>query len=59
MHGDPAALAETTKLQLPPDLLAELQKLGPKRPNDLSVEGWKPSLFTRIREALAGGKPRP
>jgi hypothetical protein len=36
------------RLQLPPDLLSELQRRGTKPRTDMRVEGWKPSLLRRI-----------
>jgi hypothetical protein len=42
------ALSDTHKLRLPADLLAELQRQGPRPKNDFRVHGWKPSLFARL-----------
>ncbi len=57
MSAEPA-LAETSKLKLPPELLAELQRQGPVVRNDLTVEGWKPSLLGRLVEWLTGRRMR-
>jgi hypothetical protein len=43
------ALSDTSKqLRLPADLLAEVQRRGPVRKDDLRVEGWKPSILRRL-----------
>jgi hypothetical protein len=47
MQAERAALNEP-RLQLPPDLLSELQRRGTKPRTDMRVEGWKPSLLRRI-----------
>jgi hypothetical protein len=36
------------KLELPRDLLSELQKRGTAPRTDMKVEGWKPSLVGRF-----------
>jgi len=41
------ALSEP-KLELPRDLLSELQRRGVKPRTDMRVEGWKPSLVGRF-----------
>ncbi|HTV50957.1 MAG TPA: hypothetical protein VME21_07195 [Steroidobacteraceae bacterium] len=41
------AVAEP-KFQLPPDLVAELQRRGAQPRTELHVEGWKPSLIRRL-----------
>lgn len=41
-------LADTSKLRLPAELLAELQRRGPGPKDDFRVAGWKPSLFGRF-----------
>ena len=37
-----------SELTLPKDLLSEVQRHLPNRRGDFSVEGWKPSLVTRM-----------
>ncbi|HTT02532.1 MAG TPA: hypothetical protein VMG11_10650 [Steroidobacteraceae bacterium] len=44
MFADPAE----PKLELPKDLLSELQRRGPKPRTDMRVDGWKPSLLGRL-----------
>jgi len=57
MHAEPA-MAEP-KLELPKDLLSELQRRGPARQIDaLHVEGWKPSFLGRLLGLLGGGRAR-
>lgn len=58
MHAERAALADTEKFSLPPDLLAEVSRRVPAKRDDFRVDGWKPSLFGRLMELLAGGKRR-
>jgi hypothetical protein len=41
------ALSEP-KLELPRDLVSELQRRGVKPRTDMRVEGWKPSLVGRF-----------
>jgi len=53
MHAE-RALAEP-KLELPHDLISELQRRGPKPRTDMHVEGWRPSFLGRIL-GLFGGK---
>lgn len=48
------ALPDTTRLRLPPDLLSELQRRGPAPKDDMRVEGWKPSLLSRVLAFLTG-----
>jgi len=44
---------EAPKLNLPPDLVAEIARRNSKRgPNDFRVEGLKPSLFERLAQML-------
>ncbi len=50
------AVAEP-RLQLPPDLLSELQRRGTQPRPDMRVEGWKPSLLGRILGLFAGKRP--
>lgn len=52
------AVAESSKLQLPPDLVAELDRRGPAPRTDMRVEGWKPSLVARFFELLGGKRSR-
>jgi hypothetical protein len=53
MHAEPA-MAESPKLELPQDLVTEINLRGPKAKTDFGVEGWKPSLFGRLVEKLVG-----
>jgi hypothetical protein len=47
---------EVPKLNLPPDLLAEVARRHPsKRQTDFRVEGLKPSLFERLARMLGLG----
>ncbi len=55
MHVDSAATTELPKLNLPPDLLTEVKRGGPKAKTDFGVYGLnKPSLFGRLMEKLLG-----
>jgi hypothetical protein len=57
MHAE-RALAEP-KLELPKDLLSELQRRGPAQRTDMHVEGWrKPSLVARLLGLFGGGRSR-
>ncbi len=57
MHADTAVTAELPKLNLPPDLLTEVKRGGPKAKTDFGVEGLnKPSLIGRLVEKLVGKK---
>ncbi len=57
MHADTAVTAELPKLNLPPDLLTEVKRGGPKAKTDFGVEGLnKPSLLGRLVEKLVGKK---
>lgn len=59
MLGNRAVLSETTtKLRLPADLLAELQRRGSRPDGDLHVPGWKPSFFHRLLDFLSGKRAR-
>lgn len=42
--------AETPKLNLPADLLAEVARRNDKRQTDFRVEGLKPSLLERLAQ---------
>ena len=42
------ALTDNSRLQIPADLLSELQRRGPSHREDWKVEGWKPSFFARL-----------
>jgi hypothetical protein len=53
MHAEHAT-SDAPTLELPKDLLAELQRRGSSRRHDLSVEGWKPSVLERLIGALTG-----
>jgi hypothetical protein len=55
MQLDTAATANLPKLNLPQDLLSEVQRKG-KSKTDYGIEGMKPSLFGRFVEKLLGGK---
>jgi hypothetical protein len=46
------------KLELPKDLLAELQRRGTKPRTELHVEGWKPSFFNRLFGLFAAKRER-
>jgi hypothetical protein len=57
MHLDNAVTAELPKLNLPPDLITEVKRGGPKAKTDFGVYGLnKPSLFARLVEKLVGKK---
>jgi hypothetical protein len=58
MLGNRALTETTTKLRLPADLLAELQRRGPRPNGDLHVPGWKPSFFNRLLDLLSGKRAR-
>lgn len=47
MHGDRAA-SDTHKLELPADLVAELQSRGTAPKLDMQMDHWKPSLLDRL-----------
>jgi hypothetical protein len=50
------ATAEVPKLNLPPDLLAEVaRRNNGKRQSDFRVEGLKPSLMERLARMLGLG----
>jgi hypothetical protein len=53
MHGD-RALGDTQKLQLPPDLVAELRRQGTGPKVELQMEHWKPSLLGRFFALFSG-----
>jgi len=55
MHAEPA-LADTQKLQIPPDLASALAKHSNKPEMDYAIEAMKPSLFGRLIEKLIGPK---
>lgn len=50
MHAERAE----PKLELPKDLLAELQRRGNKPRTELHVEHWKPSLLGRLFGLFSG-----
>ena len=54
MHPD-ASAAETATVEVPKELLQEMQRRGARR-HDFTVEGWKPSFFDRIIEKLTGNR---
>ena len=45
---------ESRQLDLPQDLLMEVNRKGVKPKTDFRVEGWKPSLLGRLVEKLIG-----
>jgi hypothetical protein len=47
-----------SELTLPKDLLSEVQRQLPNRRGDFHVEGWKPSLVTRMFGFLDRGRSR-
>ena len=47
-------LADTMKLELPQDLVRELNHRTEKPQTDLHVEGWKVSLLGRLIAKLSG-----
>lgn len=49
------ATVEVPKLNLPPDLVAEIARRNGKRQTDFRVEGLKPSLFERLARMLGLG----
>ena len=44
--------AEFPKLNLPPDLVAEVNRRNGKAQRDFRVDGWKPTLLERLRRLL-------
>jgi len=46
-HAEDSTL-EAPQLQLPPELLAEVNRRAPARQSDFKVDGWKPSLIERL-----------
>ena len=46
------------RLQLPADLLSELQRRGTAPRIDMHVEGWRPSLLGKLIELLTGRRSR-
>jgi hypothetical protein len=58
MHGD-RAVGDTTQLELPPDLVAELQRRGTAPKIDMQMgDHWKPSLLSRIFSIFSGKQGR-
>lgn len=53
MHSN-SQQADTVKLELPQDLVAELKRRDDKPKADLHVEGWKVSLLGRLIAKLSG-----
>jgi len=54
MHAE-RALDESTKLELPKDLVAEMSRRGSARKDDFyHVEAFKPSFFGRMIEMFSG-----
>jgi hypothetical protein len=54
MHADSAATAELPQLNLPQDLLTEVNRRGAKAKTDYGIDAMKPSLFGRFVEKLFG-----
>ena len=54
MHPE-ISTAETATVEVPKDLLQEMQRHGARR-HDFTVEGWKPSFFGRLMEKLTGAQ---
>jgi hypothetical protein len=52
MHAAPA-LAETSEIELPPDLIAALKHKAGVQQKDFHVENWKPTLFARFVNLFA------
>ena len=44
--------AESPKLTLPAELVAEMSRRYKKTQKDFRVDGWKPSLLERLRRLL-------
>jgi hypothetical protein len=57
MHAEPF-LAETSELQVRPDLIAALKQGGGVKKRDFHVESFKPSLFARIAELFTPKRQR-
>lgn len=51
--NDPS-LTGSYELKLPRDLLAQAQRSGKPRGQDMKVEGWKGSWLSRLIERLVG-----
>jgi hypothetical protein len=51
MHAEPKQ-ADTSEIELPPELLAALKPKKGVQPKDFHVEGWKPSFLGRFAELL-------
>jgi hypothetical protein len=55
MQPDPASLEDTAKLQLPQDLVAEMNRRSTTRTDAFyQVEQFKPSFFGRIAQMFSG-----
>lgn len=52
------ALTDNSRLQLPADLLSELQRRGPTQREDWKVDGWKPSFLARLLALFTGRRSR-
>jgi hypothetical protein len=50
---------EEPRLQLPADLLSELNRRGAAPRTDMHVEGWKPSFLGRLLELFTGHRQAP
>jgi hypothetical protein len=57
MHAEPF-LAETSELQVRPDLVAALKQGGVVKERDFHVESFKPSLLGRIAQLFAPKRQR-
>ena len=52
MHAEPQRADETSEIEVPPALLAALKPKNGVQPQDLHVEGLKPSFLERFAELL-------
>ena len=58
MHGD-RTVGDTHKFELPPDLLAELERRGTAPKVDMQMgDHWKPSLLSRFFALFSGNRAR-
>jgi hypothetical protein len=57
MHAAETAHDEEFQLNLPKDLLTELDRRPVRQRNDMHVESMKPSLLGRVVEIFAGKRP--
>lgn len=55
MHVERAALNDTAKFELPPDLVAEMKRRSTARNDEFyHVEQWRPSFFDRVAQLFTG-----